>query len=294
MSYKKTTDNRPTRIGEVYQLTLDQIVVATHEDGRKVNNRIDFGDIPEFGEEIYASGKILNPLHGFKKDGKFHVTEGERRTLSVAYINKKYGIDFPIPFMCEPKGTTTIHRLYKQRIMNNSSKAFTPVEDAALVMELINQGQTEKEICAQLKFTNVYISNLKTLHNAPEQIKQFILKGTLSSTEAMRILRKDKDYESAIKTIQDTLSFVQATKGTNKVTARDVEKAKGAVNSFSAIKKAFKMAPKRVVRQDNIDLFNQLKKIVDGEITLEWLISELYEPEVTDKVKESSMQMQIE
>lgn len=289
MSKEKATDGRPPR-SDVYYITVDQLVPATFEDGRKMNQRIDFGDIEEFGEEIKAHGKIENPLQGFKKNGMYHYTEGDRRTQAVKYINKKYNVNFPIPFICETRDTTLVHRLYKQRVMNNSGKPFTPVEDASLVMELINEGQTEKQICVQLKFTGVYISNLKMLHNAPDQIKQFVLKGTISSTEAMRILRKEKDYDSAIKTIQDTLSFVQATKGTDKVTARDVEKAKGSVNSFSAIKKAFKMAPKRTVRQDNIDLFNQLKRIVDGEITLEWLISELYEPEVTDK-KQTAMSM---
>ncbi len=289
MKNKSTTNtqNRPTRIGEVYSLTLDQVVLATHEDGRKVNLRIDFGDIEEFGEEIYAHGKILNPLHGFKKDGMFHVTEGDRRTKAVGYINTKYNVNFPIPFICEPKGTTLISRLYKQRIMNNSSKPFTPVEDACLVNELISQGQTEKQICAELKFSAVHICNLKLLHNAPEEIKTFIREGILSPTEATRIFRKEKDFDLAIATIKKTLAFVNESKGelAGKVTASNVLKAEGKVNSFSAIKKAFKMAPKRVVRQDNIDLFNQLKRIVDGEITLEWLISELYEPETEESVQ---------
>ncbi len=294
MTTAKKTDARPTRIGEVYQITLEQTVLATHEDGRKVNNRIDFGDLEEFADEIFAHGKIENPLHGFKKDGLFHITEGDRRSKAVAIINKKYKVNFPIPFICEPKGTTLVTRLYKQRIMNNSGKPFNMVEDAQLVVELVNQGQTEKQICAELKFSSVYISNLKMLHNAKPEIKEFISKGILSPTEAMRIMRKEKDFDSAIKTIQDTLAFVQLTKGeqTTKITARDVKQASGKVNSFSAIAKVFKMAPKRIVRQDNIELFNQLKRIVDGEITLEWLVSELYEPEIVPEKKQKKLQIE--
>ena len=95
----------------------------------------------------------------------------------------------------------------------------------------------------------------------------------------MRILRKEKDFDSALATIKKTLAFVKETKGLDKINARDVEKQEGKVNSFSAIKKAIKMSSKRVVRESNRPFFERLTKIVNGEITLESLLEELYEPE---------------
>lgn len=270
------------------------------EEGNKLNKRIDFGNLEEFADEIVANKKNGKPvieraIFYYKKDGFYNVTDGERRCKSAMIISER-GIYIEIPAICESRGTTTADRLYKQIILNNSGKAFSPVEEAEVVMQLIKQGEKEDDICKRLKFTKVYLSDLKLLQKSPQRIKDLIGQNVLSSTLAREILRKNKNFDDAIKVIEDTMIHTMATKGTTKINKKDVVKSKGQVNSFSAVRKVISKAPKRTVRMDKIELFNTLKSIYDGEFTVEFLLSELYEPlpEKPKKEKKSKKQVEME
>lgn len=271
---------------------FDKIVFPIiDEDGRKLNKRDDFSDIPAFAKQIVTYGKIEVPVIGYFKDGMINITNGERRTRAAIYAYEKMGVEILIPFITENKGTSVVDRLYKQIRLNNHLKQFTPVEESEVVAELINQGVDENEIRTQLDYSKVYLCNLKLLQKAPEKIKKIISDKIISSTLAMHILRETKNFDEAIDLIENAISL--KSNGSNsdsptKITKKDIVKSQGKVNSFSAVKKALKKADKRQVRMDKIELFNILKALNEGQYTLEFLMAELYEPEVEKEKKKKS------
>lgn len=299
---KSETKTRAKRGSERFLLQPDEFHLIRFpnldEDGTKLNKRVDFGNLEEFANEIEANkidGKptIEQSISYYKKDGFYNVTDGERRCLAAMIISKR-GIYIEIPAICEPRATTIADRLYKQIILNNSGKTFSPVESAEVVNELIKQGESEDSICKRLNYTKVYLSGLKLLYKSPQRIKDLIGKNVLTSTLAMEILREHKNFDEAVKVIEDTIAHTVATKGTTKINKKDVVKSKGKVNSFSAVRKVISKAPKRTVRMDKIDLFNTLKDIYDGVYTVEFLLSELYEPLPEKPKKEKKGKKQIE
>lgn len=289
---KSVISRRGTDLWMIQPSEFDKIVFPDiDEDGRKLNKRDNFSDIPDFAKKIVTYGKIEVPVIGYIKDGFINITNGERRTRAAMYAYEKLGVEILIPFITEKKGTSIVDRLYKQVRLNNHLKQFTPVEEAEVVAELINQGVDENEIRTQLDYSKVYICNLKLLQKAPDKIKKVISDKIISSTLAMDILRETKNFDEAIALIENAISL--KTTGTDnesgtKITKKDIVKSQGKVNSFSAVKKALKKADKRQVRMDKIDLFNILKALNEGQYTLEFLMSELYEPEVEKEKKKKS------
>ncbi|MEK6879091.1 MAG: hypothetical protein AABY22_05755, partial [Nanoarchaeota archaeon] len=179
------------------------------ENGKKLNKRIDFSDIPAFTMQIILHGKIEIPVTGYIKDGLINITDGERRCRSSiaafeGYQNEdKTPVRINIPFIKEKNGTTVVDRLFKQIRLNNQRKDFTPVEEAEVISELINQGVEEQSIIAELNYSKVYLSNLKLLQKAPDSLKKFIGKRIITSTLAMDIIRETKgDYDKALKMIE--------------------------------------------------------------------------------------------
>lgn len=299
MAKEETTKTRDKRGSDLWLLQPDQFHLIRFpdldEDGNKLNKRIDFSHIPAFADEIEAHGKIERAIFFYKQGGFYQVTDGECRCRAVMLLAER-GVSIELPAVSEARGTTLSDRLYKQIILNNSGKAFSPVEDAEVIAELIKQGEKEEDICKKLKYTKVYLSNLKLLQKSPKKIKDLIGQNILSSTLAMDILRENKNFDDAVKVIEDAMAHNVGTKGTTKITKKDVVKSKGKVNSFSAVRKVISKAPKRTVRMDKIDLFNTLKSIYDGEYTVEFLLSELYEPlpEKLKKEKKSKKQIEME
>lgn len=276
-SKKKAANQRPPR-NSVFILNADQLEVSKDKSGIKLNERIDFDDIDDFADEIYAYGKVEEPLKGYRKDGKFYITNGERRWKAVKIIKTKHGVDFPLQFISDSKDVTDIDRLFLQITVNNSGKKFNPVEKAAVISRLLAEGVSEKEIREKLRYSGVYFCNLKKLNDAPQEAKDLIMSNVISATLAMDVFRKVKDFDEAMEMLKNGVAHAKI-QGKAKPTLTNVLGAQNKSNSFSAIRKAVKASKKRIVREDKQELFTFLQAVIAGEISLEKLLEDLYEPE---------------
>jgi len=271
---------RPKRSGEILLIHFDKVGVKPN-----FNERIDYGDINELANSIQENGvRVALKGHYDKLEEKYLITSGHRRLKAIELLAKK-GIEVLVPILSDASETDE-QRILGQ-ITDNSGKKFNPVEEAAVIHRLITEhNYTEEQIRDKTGFTKVYICNLKLLIKAPKKIKDLIINDTLSATLAMKIFREEKDYEKAQQLIENTI----ISKGTDgegkskKITEKDLNKHKGKTNSYSALKKVFKKFNKNELtpRQDKIDLFAFAKSINDGEMSLESIMSELFEP-VPDK-----------
>lgn len=249
------------------------------------NVRTDYGDIELLAKQILENGGIRNPCKGFKKDGVYYLTDGHRRYRAAKLILETTGQVIDIPMLTEKDNTE--EKRVMDMIICNEGKPLNPVEQADAIQRLITCGMDEKVIMDKTGFSNVYICNLKMLNNAPSKIKDLIIQNIISATLAMSIMRKEKDFDKAIQSIEDAIAFKQETSNTTKITQRDLVKANKKVNSFSSIKKAYKHYEKnnRIVRQDKIDLFTFVSRVMAGDVSYEELMSDLYEPEIEKEEK---------
>lgn len=246
------------------------------------NVRTDYGDLDLLAQQILENGGIRNACKGFKKDGIFYLTDGHRRYRAAMLIFDRTGQIIDIPMMTERD--ITEEKRIMDMIICNEGKSLNPVEQASAVKRLMDCDMDEKTIMKKTGFSNVYICNLKMLYNAPEKIKTLIIDNVISATLAMSIMRKEKDFDKAIASIESAIEFKQSTANTSKITERDFRKAKKKVNSFSAIKKAYKHFDKqnRVVRQDKIELFTFISRVMDGDVSYDELMFTLYEPDAEE------------
>lgn len=278
------TRDRAKRGSDTFILTLgtNKVLPAPSPivEGEKLNQRSGFGDIAEFAESIYAYGRIESPLQGYKKKDTYFISDGERRFLAVQYINQKYGVDFPFPFTPDARGTTDADRLFKQIALNNSGKKFSVVEEYKVVETLLELGISDEEIKRKLNITNVYYSGLKLLKGAPKKLTDMIVNGQVSGTLAISLIREyKKDYAFVIEVLENTIIESKLTDVTKKtITKKDVDKSTGVVNSWSVVKKIFKKEADYTVRQEKVEIFNMLRDIINGKVTAEKLIKELFEP----------------
>ena len=288
----ETVKTRDKRGSDLFLIQPEQFHLIRFPDideaGNKLNKRDNFLHIPEFANRIKSHGKIEVAVTGYKKDGFYNITDGECRCRAVMLLKEK-GVEIELPYIGEPRGTTTTDRLYKQIILNNGGKQFSPVEEANVIEELMNQGATDKEIRENLSYSNVYLCNLKKLAKAPKEIKDMITGDIIKSTLSMQIFREYKDFDSAMVVIQCAKETAEAeakvTGKAVKITAKHLQKTRGIKNSFSDLKKIFKQGEKKgwIPRQDNIDKYNFAMGICKGEVSKEVLMAELFEPVIETK-----------
>lgn len=247
------------------------------------NVRSDYGDIPLLAKQIQENG-VLMPCKGFKKNGITYLTDGHRRFKACSLILEETGEVTFMPFILE-NGITEEKRIMEM-ILCNEGKPLNPVEQADAVFRLVDCGMNEEAIRNKTGFSNTYMSNLKMLYHAPEKIKNMVRENVITGTLAMAIMRKEKNYDKAIETIEKTIAFKQANSSgeseTPKITFRDIGKAKDKVNSFSAIKKAYRHYEKEglVIREDKIELFSFISSLIEGDFSYDELMAMLYEPKI--------------
>lgn len=280
---KKTEKKeRPQRSGEILLIDLEQVGVKPN-----FNARIDYGDINELARSIKENGiKVALRGHRDKIEGKYLITDGHRRLKAIQKLAKD-GIEIRVPIISDASDSEEDRTL--NMLIYNEGKKLNPVEEAEVIHRLFNYGFGEDEIIKKTGFTKVYICNLKLLHSAPKKVKDLIIKNIVSATLAMKIFREEKDFAKAQELIEKTI----ISKGTDeegnkkKITEKDLNKQKGKQNSYSALKKVFKKYGKNQLtpRQDRIDLFDFAKRINEGEMSLDNIMSELFEP-VPDDTKE--------
>lgn len=247
------------------------------------NVRTDMGDIPLLAKQIKENG-VLMPCKGLKKDGIVYLTDGHRRFKACSLILEETGDVTFMPFILE-NGITEEKRIMEM-ILCNEGKPLNPVEQADAVFRLVDCGMDEEAIRNKTGFSNTYMSNLKMLYNAPTKIKNMVRDNVITGTLAMDVMRKEKNYDKAIETIEQTIAFKKANSSqiseAPKITLRDIGKAKDKVNSFSAIKKAYRHYKKEglVIRQDKMEIFTFISSLIEGDYSYDELMATLYEPKI--------------
>lgn len=234
-----------------------------------MNIRTEYGNIRELADNIKVNG-VKQPLRGHYKDGKYIVTDGHRR-LKACMMLVEDKEEIRVPFIVEPKNYSEQQRVIDM-VLCNDGKKLTPLEEAEAVNRLINMGLTEKEVSAKIMRTVGYVKNLRHLSTAPAKIKNMIQKNLVSGTLAINVLRQTKNPEEAIILLEKTLEAANSNLlfGGKRATEKSVKKAHNKVNSFSELRKFFKIAEKEKYKLNDskTEMIGVLRKLVDGKLKM--------------------------
>lgn len=263
------------RRGEFKKKDVFFVPFAALKVKAEFNIRYDYGDIEELARSIETHG-VRIPLHGtFDKDG-YWISDGFRRYKAVEMLVKEgKAKGLMIPILPEPKGTNDETRVVDM-FTKNSGKPLTPLEQAEGVKRLVAYGWDNKKMADTLNKSTVYIGKLITLGGAPQEIKNLIIKGMLSSTFAIDLLRGAPEKISEVLEQIKAGNFkdpgaepgeANAGVGSGKQAAvrkRDI-KVKSH-NSFKELKTYVKSIEKKQLSPTGQKMYVFIEKIINNEI----------------------------
>lgn len=220
------------------------------------------------------------PLAGYvAKEGDenvIYVTDGHTRLAAVQDFNadpdtaEKDEIA-ALPVMVHPK-EVSLTDLTVALHTANSGRPLTPFELGVVVKRLLaEEGAKKADIATRLGVTTRYLDDVLLLANADAKVKQHVASGSVSSTMAIQLLRKDAD--SAAEKIEAAVKKTAGTgkKATAKHTGPKMQKVKVSVSveeggDMKEIVKAAAAAIREAIPAtvDGDDKFSS----VDGKINL--------------------------
>mgnify|MGYP001564347911 CR=1 FL=1 len=170
------------------------------------NTRFDMGDIHGLELSIKANGfRRSKPIVAVRNDARqLEVVDGARRMTAVWNLIKK-GHEFPegIPVSIEDKGSSVAERTLLM-FTANDGKPFLPLEAAAALQRLRDEGMTVKQIMAATGKSDVYITDTLALLTAAPEVKEAVTSGKVGKTLASKIAIKAKGDHARQKELVET------------------------------------------------------------------------------------------
>lgn len=184
------------------------------------------------------------------------VVDGHCRLAAVQLAINEGAEIKGIPCIIEPKGTNDADRTLAL-LTANAGRALQPLEEAAAVMRLISFGWSEADIARKRGKSKQWVCNLLTLNSAPEPIRQAVINGEVSATQATKMTRESP------KQAVETLNKVRETSPGRKVTAAAIAQTKPR-----------EMSPRQQAINDLMDVWDQINPR-DIPVSLQGAIEDL-------------------
>lgn len=207
--------------GSVYRIPADKLSVLPD-----FNIRVRSGEYEEQVDDLVASIRSegflrTRPLTGFAaKDAEgtdvIYITDGHRRLEAVNRLTAE-GVEIgPLPVIMAPANMTLEDHLVGLAT-SNSGNPLTMFEKALLAKRLENMGIDKPRIALRLNMTDRHLINMLKLSGAPTKIRNAIVDGKISATEALKQMKaKGADAGDAV---ERGIKTAEA-KGKKKATAR--------------------------------------------------------------------------
>ncbi len=250
------------------------------------NIRVDYGDIDELVASIKHNG-IIMPIKGYRdkeNEGQWITIEGHRRIFaSMILVEQGHNIMAKI-IMVDSKKISDEQLIYEM-VIANSGKALTPLEMSEAVRRLIAYGHSVKDIATGFGKNTYFVKNLELLSLAPKRVREMIQQNKISYSLVLEILKKSKDFNEAIETIEKSLSVVRQEKKSKdfefevseldedieiKITKKHLDKAQNKIDSLRELQRFFKrqIDMDRPINALNSSIYTFAKKIVENQLTI--------------------------
>lgn len=184
----------------------------------------------DIAKSIFANGFYPDkPLSGYiakgegDEDSVIMLTDGYTRLGAVELAIERGAEIERIPVIVKPQ-TDNLIDLTVALLQGNEGRPLTPYEKAIIVKRLLGYNMPEPEIAARLGMTERYVSDLKVLIGAPVRVRDMVIRGKVSSTEAIKQLRKDP--KKAVDRLVAAVETATAS-GKSRATAKHVDDGEG-------------------------------------------------------------------
>lgn len=148
---------------------------------------------------FYADKPISVVADKAGEEIKLWVVDGHTRLEAVNRLIVE-GVEIErVPVVVKPK-TTTFEDMLVALVTNNSGKPLTPYETSLVVKRLQNYGWQDGQIASRLGITDRYVRDLVVLAGAPAKVRNLVVAGKLSSSEAVKQLRKHGEKAAEVVT----------------------------------------------------------------------------------------------
>lgn len=221
------------------------------------NVRVDTPDYLTHIETLKASIKTEGfyrdkPLDGYVQKEEagtvLYLTGGYSRYRAVRELADEGHVVEAVPFIVKPAGQS-LEDLTVALVQGNEGRPLSIYERAIVAKRLKGMGVEDARISERLNITSRYLADLLLLAGAPVSVRNLVIRGKVSGTEAVKQLRSSG--KGAAEKITAGVKDAEA-KGKAKATGKDVNKpGKGALVEKSEVKAKSKEKGDRVTTTIN-------------------------------------------
>jgi transcriptional regulator with XRE-family HTH domain len=122
-----------------------------------------------------------------------------------------------VPVKAEERYGNEADRLFSQ-IIRNSGRPFTPLEQSRVYKRLLDMGWQQCDIAEKSGVSISHVSQVLSLLNMPEAVKQMVTSGQVSATLAQQTVN-DRTVKEAVQVLQDGIAIAKK-EGKTRVTKR--------------------------------------------------------------------------
>jgi ParB-like chromosome segregation protein Spo0J len=213
--------------GDLFSVNPYLLKIKNGWNSREMNDPANIEHIDTLARSIAAVG-VQQPLTVMLEDDQIFVSDGHCRLFATLRAVEVYGAEIKsVPVRAEGRFATEADRVLSQ-IVRNSGKPLTVLEQGAVFVKLTNYGWSVAQIAEKAGLTVVRVGQiLDLMAGASDAIKALVASGSVSASEAQKIMREDGgDVKAAEKTIKDALDLARA-EGKKRATAKHVARARG-------------------------------------------------------------------
>ncbi len=155
------------------------------------------------------------------EESRLWVVDGHTRLEAVLrLINEGVSIE-TVPVVVKPK-STNFEDMLVSLVTSNSGKPLSVYETSLVVKRLVGYGWAVPAIAEKLGYSTKQIDNMVVLSGAPAKIRNQVVAGKLSATEAVSLIRK---HGGKAVEIAEAAEAEAKKAGKKKVTAKSVKAA---------------------------------------------------------------------
>lgn len=249
----------------IYKVNLKQIVIL-----KGWNVRTDFEGIEELAKDISVNG-LIQPLEGvMSPDGKFMLTDGERRYRALKLLVEQQ-FDFGdevevIPSPGKMTGSDLVVRMLSGGIQKSLYK---PVEIANGLLRLKTDfNLSHKDIAEKMGMSRQWVDNHIKLAKQPEEVKDKVTSGEIKKTKVLAMVDKVTDVTAGLHKPQVQPGLPASLKTDNKKAEQQgmSMEAAGKLNQMSNTPPATEVSGKDALQGVNFDKENNPQEALVNNI----------------------------
>lgn len=207
-----------------YYLDPRKIKVEKGHNVRNFDLQENQDHVNALASSIAAVG-VQNPLVVRFQKGEVFLVDGECRLRATMQAIKDGAEIKTVPVIQEPAHTSETDRIV-ELLTRNTGKQLNILERGEIFKRLKDFGWSDADIAKKTGITQAHVSNIMTLHEAPQQIKAAVEKQIIAPSMAIQLIRDHGD--SAAKVLKEVVAEAKED-GKTKITAKDVEHIKPSV-----------------------------------------------------------------